>query len=180
MTGQRTPHHIRRNQKKNSIPLSNLLTLDVVKTVLDNPRRLEELLRMLEDTDRSLRGRAAATLAQLSESHPARLSKITERLIESLRDDSAYVRWNLVYILGQLSAHPPCNAQAFLEPIVGHLDDSNRIVRVMANKVLLKMTEQQPEIVQGFFNNLKRDIPLNVERCIQNTLPKTGRKPVKT
>ena len=77
MTEPRPHRHVVRNRKKNTVPLYKLRTLDAVKTVVDHPRRLEELLRILEDKDRCVRGRAAATLARLSESHPARLLRVT-------------------------------------------------------------------------------------------------------
>jgi hypothetical protein len=70
MTEPRIHPRVIRNRKKNPVPLSKLRTSDAVKTVVDHPRRLEELLRMLEDKDRGVRGRAAATIAKLSESHP--------------------------------------------------------------------------------------------------------------
>ena len=80
MTGPGIHHQAIRNRKKNRIPLSKLRASDAAKTVVDHPRRLEELLRMLEDTDRIVRGRAAAAVAQLSESHPARLLRVVGRL----------------------------------------------------------------------------------------------------
>ena len=51
-------HGIVRRSKKDTIPLSKLRTYEVLKTVVDNPRRLDELIRMLEDKDRSARSRA--------------------------------------------------------------------------------------------------------------------------
>ena len=85
----------RRNEKhrrKRIIPLSRMQTPDAVNTVLRHPRRLEELLDMLGEQDLSIRGRAAATLARLAESHPESLLKAMPRLREYLDDDSDYVR----------------------------------------------------------------------------------------
>ena len=62
---------------------------------------------MLDDSDRALRGRAAATLARLSEKHAGRLVRSVERLRDTLSDDSAYVRWHLVYTLGRVGARYP-------------------------------------------------------------------------
>jgi len=179
MTGPRTPCSKTRNRKKNGAPLSNFRTMDAVRTVLDNPRRIEELLIMLEDKDRCVRGRAAATIAHLSETHLARLSKISERLIECLGDDSAYVRWHLIYAMGQLGTHFPSCARAFPGEIISRLDDSNRVVRIIASKVLLQIAARHPSIVEEFFTNLKRDIPPGIARCLHNASLKAGHKRTK-
>src|SRR5512135_2934933 len=91
-----------RSRKKNRVPLSKLRAAEVVRTVVDHPRRLDELINLLRDKERSIRGRAATTLTRLSESHPARLIRHIEALREGLGDDSAYVRWHLVYTLGRV------------------------------------------------------------------------------
>ena len=82
MTKTRTDQRVVRSRKKSSIPLSKLPATDAVKAVVANPRRLDELVRMLEDKDRSMRGRAAAMVARLAESHPARLLRVIARLRE--------------------------------------------------------------------------------------------------
>jgi len=82
MTEPGIHRRIVRNRKKNSVPLSKLRTSDAVRTVVAHPRRLEELLRMLEDKDRLVRGRAAVALTRLAESHPARLQRVAVRILE--------------------------------------------------------------------------------------------------
>jgi hypothetical protein len=168
MTEPRLHQRIVRNRKKNRIPLSKLRTSDVVKTVVDHPRRLEELLRMLEDKDRKIRGKAAAILAQLSESHPVRLLRVTVRLVEGLADESAYVRWHLLYTLGTMGSHFPGRAKVFLADVVSRLDDDNRICRVIASKALRQVAARKPFIVEECFRNLKREIPASVARAFQN------------
>lgn len=155
------------NRKKGAVPLSILRMSDAVKTVVDHPRRLEELVRMLGDKDLGVRGRAAATLAKLSESHPARLLRISARLREALADDSAYVRWHLVYALGKLGSHFPAQLQGFLNDLVGRLDDSNRIVRILACRTLGDVAARKPCIVEEAFQNLKREIPYSVARILR-------------
>jgi HEAT repeat protein len=159
MTEPRTHHRVVRNRKKSTVPLSKLRASDVVKTVVDHPRRLEELLRMLEDKDRSLRGRAAATLARLSESHPARLIRVIARLRGSLADDSAYVRWYLVYTLGRLGSRFPAQLPGFLNDLVARLDDDNRVVQVIACKALGQVAARKPSAIEEYFQNLKKEIP---------------------
>ncbi len=168
MTEPRTHRRVVRNRKKSAVPLSKLRTSDAVKTVLDHPRRLEELLRMLDDKDRSVRGRAAATLARLSESHPARLLRVVTRLKEALADDSAYVRWTLAYTLGKLGCFFPVQSRAFLNEIVARLDDENRIVRTVACKALNQVAARKPLIIQEFFQDLKKEIPPSVARVLRN------------
>ena len=92
MVETRTHRRVTRNRKKNRVPLAKLRTAEVVRTVVDHPGRLNELVALLDDSERALRGRAAATLARLSESHAHRLIRVVDRLREALSDDSAYVR----------------------------------------------------------------------------------------
>jgi hypothetical protein len=179
MTVPRRPCSKTPDRKKAGVPLSRLRTMDVVRSVLENPRRLEELLIMLEDEDRCIRGRAAAIIAHLSETHLARLSKISERLIECLNDDSAYVRWHLLYAMGQLGTHFPSCARTFPGQIIARLDDSNRVVRIIAGKVLLQMATRYPSIIEEFFANLKRDIPPVIARCLHNASLKASHKRTK-
>lgn len=169
MTEPRTHRRVVRNRKKNTVPLSKLRTSDAVRTVLDHPRRLEELLKTLEDKDRSVRGRAAATLARLGEAHPARLLRAVHRLREALADDSALVRWYLVYTLGRLGAHSPQQSQIFLGDLVSRLDDENRIVRTLALGALSQIAAQKPELIEEVFQTLKKEIPAPVARTVRKS-----------
>jgi HEAT repeat protein len=173
MTELRTHRRVVRNRKKNAVPLSKLRPSDVVKTVVDHPRRLEELLRMLEDKDRSVRGRAAATFARLSESHPARLLRFIVRLRGSLTDESAYVRWYLVYALGKLGARFPAQSRDFLGDLIIRLDDENRIVRILAGKALGQVAIIKPTIVEELFQNLRKEIPPAVARLLRSSNEKS-------
>jgi hypothetical protein len=168
MTEPRIHHRIVRNRKKNCIPLSKLRASDVVKTVVDHPRRLEELIKMLEDKDRSIRGKAAVILAQLSESHPARLLRVIARLLEALEDESAYVRWHLLYTLGMMGSRFPGRSCVFLADLISRLDDDNRICRVLASKALGQVAERKPLIVEECFRGLKKEIPPSVARILRN------------
>jgi HEAT repeat protein len=169
MTGPRTHRRVVRNRKKTAVPLSKLRTSDAVKTVVNHPRRLKELLCMLEDKDRSVRGRAAATLARLAESHPARLSRVILRLQEGLSDDSAYVRWHLAYTFGALGSYFPAQSRVFLNDLVSRLDDENRIVRTVACKAISQMAARKPGIIEEFFQNLKREVPPAVARILRGS-----------
>ena len=173
MTDARTHRRVIRNRKKSIVPLSKLRTSDVVKTVMDHPRRLEELVSMLEDKDRGIRGRAAATLARLSESYPARILRILPRLKEGLSDDAAYVRWHLVYTLGRLGARFPAPSRSFLHDLGARLDDENRIVRILACKALGQMASRKPLMVEEFFKNGKREVPPAIARILRNSRVKS-------
>jgi hypothetical protein len=168
MTEPRIHRHIVRNRKKNCIPLSKLRASDVVKTVVDHPRRLEELLHMLEDKDRGIRGKAAVILAQLSQSHPARLLRVIARLREALSDESAYVRWHLLFTLGMIGSQFPGRSKSYLADVVSRLDDDNRICRVLASKALGQIAERKPLIIEECFQNLKREIPHSIARILRN------------
>lgn len=169
MTGPRIHRRVVRNRKKTAVPLSKLRTSDAVKTVVNHPRRLEELLRMLEDKDRSVRGRAVAALARLAESHPARLLRAVLRLREGLSDDSAYVRWHLAYTFGRLGSHFPAQSRVFLNDLVSRLDDENRVVRTVACKAISQMAARKPGIIEEFFQNLKREIPPAIARVMRSS-----------
>jgi hypothetical protein len=175
MTNQRTHRRIIRNRKKSSMPLSTLRTSDAVKTVVAHPRLLEELLKMLEDQDRSVRGRAAAALARLSESHPARLLRVISRLAASLEDESAYVRWNLVYTLGIIGTCFPGHSREFLGALILGLDDGNRVVRILAGKAVRQVAVEKPLMVKEYFRTLKREAPPAIAQLIHNAKPTISR-----
>ena len=164
MTEPRAHRRIVRNRKKGCVPLYKLRTSDAVKTVLDHPRRLQELLRLLEDKDRIVRGRAAVALAQLSDSHPGRLIRVAARLNEALGDESAYVRWHVLYTFGKLGSGFPVQIEAYLKDIVSHLEDDNRICRILAGNALAQIACRKPSLIEECFENLKREIPPAVSR----------------
>jgi len=163
----RTRRRVSRNRKKSAVPLSKLRTSQAVKTVVDHPRRLEELVSLLEDKDRTVRGHAAAALARLSESHPGRLFRILERVKECLSDDSAYVRWHLAYTLGRLGACFPSRSSRVVTELGARLDDENRIVRVFASHALAQIAERKPELIQELFEATKRQTPASVARVLR-------------
>jgi hypothetical protein len=136
----------------------------VVRTVVDHPRRLQELLNLLEDKDRSVRDRAAATLARLSDSHSGRLMHIVDRLKDNLADESAYVRWHLAYALGRIGSGFPSSAPRFLSELTARLDDENRIVKSMACRAIESVAERRPQIVQESFESSKKEAPLSISR----------------
>jgi HEAT repeat protein len=162
----RTRRSVSRNRKKSAVPLSKLRTSQAVKTVVDHPRRLEELVSLLEDKDRMVRSHAAAALARLSESHPGRLFRILERVKECLSDDSAYVRWHLAYTLGRLGACFPNRSSRLVGELGARLDDENRIVRVFASHALAQIAERKPELIQELFEATKRQAPASVARVL--------------
>ena len=164
----RTHRRVVRNQKKSTTPLSTLRTSDAVKTVVAHPRRLEELLKMLEDKDRGVRGRASAAVAKLAESHPSRLLRVIVRLRASLDDESAYTRWHVVYTLGKLGERFPSQCHEFVEELIFRLEDENRIVRIMARKALGQLASKKPKMIEESFRNLSREIPPVVLRLIRN------------
>ncbi len=174
MMEPRTHRRIARNRKK-TVPLSKLRTSEVVKTVVDHPRRLEELVDMLEDQDRVIRGRAAATLARLSESHPGRLLRIVERIKETLSDDSAYVRWHLAYTLGKLGFKFPARSEEFLNELSARLEDENKVVRVLATSALGRVAERRPHLITELFQSGKRVIPAQIARILRSKSCKPDR-----
>jgi HEAT repeat protein len=174
MMEPRTHRRITRSRKK-TVPLSKLRTSEVVKTVVDHPRRIEELVDMLEDKDRVIRSRAAATLARLSESHPGRLLRILERIKETLSDDSAYVRWHLSYTLGRVGLKFPARSQPYLNELSARLEDDNKVVRVIAARALGMVASRRPHLIQSLFQSNKREIPTHVARILRSK----SRKPEK-
>lgn len=162
-----------RKPKKNTVPLSKLRASDVVKTVVEHPQRLKELLELLEEKETGERGRAAAMLARLSETRPSRLLHSIARLKDSVIDDSAYVRWNIIFALGKIGSNFPAQSRVFLSDLVSCLDDTNRIVRVFACKAIVQIAQLRPSIVEESFQKMKRDMPPAVARSIQSTKTKS-------
>jgi HEAT repeat protein len=134
-------------------------TPDAVKTVLRHPRRLEELLDMLGDKDLSIRGRAAATLARLAESHSEGLLKAMPRLREHINDDSDYVRWHLVYAFGKIGASVLSPAREYWADVFAGMDDDSRIVRMIAGKAAALLAAAHPDAVAAFFRDAQRPVP---------------------
>jgi HEAT repeat protein len=168
MIEPRTHRNVDRDPKKSVIPLSKLRTAEVVKTVLDHPRRIAELVSMLEDRDRSVRGRAAATLARLSESHPGRVVRLLERIKASLGDESAYVRWHMAYALGRLSSNLPHRSPELIPDLITRLDDENRMVRLFSCGALGRIAACKPQAVEEVFQNHKREIPPTISQIIRD------------
>ena len=141
-------------------------TPDVVKIVLQYPRRLEELLDMLSDRDVAIRGRAAATLARLAESRPESLLSALPRLQEHIDDDSDYVRWHLVYTFGEISARVSASTREYWADIFAHMDDDSRIVRMIAGKAAAGLATKHPDAVEAFFKDTKRSLPPELARLL--------------
>jgi len=161
--GKMTEMNVRPNlldkRKKQRIPLSRLRKSDAVKVVSKFPRRLEELLHLLEDRDRRMRDLAAATLAQFVSMHPSRLLRFLPRLQESMTDESAYVRWHLVYTVGTLCALFPRRLRYVVPDLQVRLEDSNKIVRILASKALARIAFRNPDVVEGLFRNIGKEAP---------------------
>ncbi len=157
-----------RNRKKTSVPLSNLRTSEVVRAVVDHPRRLAELLSMLDDKNRSIRGRAAATLARLSETHAGRLVRVVERLKEGLSDDSAYVRWCLAYALGRTGSSHPHLIPRVLMDLTARLDDDNRVVRLLTYRAMKRLIACKPQLIKTLFEANKQVMPEAILRAVKD------------
>ena len=171
--------HVTRSRKKAAVPLSKLRTAEVMRAVVDHPRRLAELVGMLDDRDRLVRGRAAATLARLSETHAGRLVRILERLKEGLTDDAAYVRWSLAYALGRVGGDLPVHSQCFMNELMERLEDDNRVVRLLACRALGRIAARRPQQIRELFVNGKREMPASIERIVrgrQGDTSKTARR----
>ncbi len=178
MMKPRSRRYVSRNRKKNLIPLSNLRTSEVVRAVVNQPRRLQELANMLDERHRAVRDRAAAILARLSESHPGRLIRIVERIRDALLDDSAYVRWHIVYCLGRIGSSFPAKSSRFLGDLSVRLDDENRIVRRLACQALARVATRKPMLVKQLFESNKKAIPTALARVLQKKA--AGRKTEKS
>ncbi len=147
---------------------------------MDHPRRLAELIGMLEDRNRAVRGRAAATLARLSETHAGRLVRTIDRLKEGLSDDSAYVRWSLVYALGLIASSYTNQVSPVFLDLAVRLDDDNRIVRLMAVRAIEKMAARRPQLIKDLFAANKRDIPKSLVRSLkaaEKRAPRATKRP---
>jgi hypothetical protein len=157
------------SRKKNVTPLSNLRTSEVVRTVVANPRRLDELVNLLQNKERLIRGRAATTLARLSESHPARLVRHLEHLRGAIGDDSAYVRWHLLYALGQVISRFPKRSSPYLGEVRAHLTDEDRLVRSFACGALEKVAARKPQLINALYSANPDEIPPSVARLLQSS-----------
>jgi HEAT repeat protein len=136
---------------------------------VDHPRRLAELVGLLEDRDVVVRERAAATVARLAESRPERLVRAAERAKAVLADDSAYVRWHLAYALGRLALRFPARAAGFLPELAGCLEDENRVVRALSLRALADLAALRPKLVQEALAATKQGLPAPLARILQKS-----------
>jgi hypothetical protein len=165
MVGPKSQRMARRS-KKGPVSLMSLRASEVVRTVVDHPSRLDELLTLLQDRGRLVRARAATTLARLSESHPRRLVRVIDRLKESLSDESAYVRWHLVYSLGCVGCSISPTVPGLLADLIGRLDDENGVVRAMASQAVAKLALRKTRLVVEFFKTHNRELPASLSKAI--------------
>ncbi len=163
----RSSRRVSGGRKGTRVPLANLRAAEVVRTIMAHPRRLEELVSMIEDGDRRIRDRAAATLARLAESHPERLLRVLERLQNDLADESAYVRWNLVFSLGAVGARYPRCVPELLAELARRLSDDNRVVRVMACRALVRIARRAPQPVAQHFETSKLPAPRSLQSVLR-------------
>ncbi len=170
-TAQSRPMH---NHKKGYVPLSKLRMSDAVKIISDSPHRLDELLCLLEDRNRRIRDKAAATLAQVVSLNPSRLLRVTPRLREALMDESDYVRWQLVYTTGILIARFPTQLRGMLPDLLICLKDPNRIVQILASKALAQIALRNPEIIEDAFRVEEKNIPPIVAEVLRHTATRSG------
>ena len=160
------------NRKKNRTPLASLRSAEVVRAIVAHPRRLDELVSLIENPDRVIRDRAAANLARLAQSHPGRLVRVIERLKHDLADDSAYVRWNLASALGTVGERFPGRAGDFLPELCERIEDENRIVRLLASQALIRIARLDPSAVAGQFGEGKRAAPHALQLLLQGKAAK--------
>jgi hypothetical protein len=160
------------SRKKNAVPLSKLRASEAIRTVVDHPRRLEELLTLLRDKEHSIRGRAASTVARLSESHPSRLVRHVDVLRDSLTDDSAFVRWHIIYALGQIISRFPARTSFSLPDLKARLADEDKLVRNFACRSLEAVAARKPNLIQELFSSNPEEVPASLARF----LPVSGRK----
>ena len=160
-------HRTSRTRKKSLTPLTNLRTSEVVRTVVAHPRRLDELVNLLQDGDRRIRGRAAATLARLSESHPARLVRHLEHLRGAIGDDSAYVRWHVLYALGHVIARFPKRSSRYLGELRGRMADEDRLVRSFACRALENVASHKPQLINVLYAATPDEMPPSVARLLR-------------
>lgn len=155
-----------RRRKKNAVPLSKLRASEAIRTVVDHPRRLEELINLLQDKERSIRGRASTTVARLSETYPARLVRHVDRLREALADDSAYVRWHVLYALGQVISRFPGRVSHSLNDIKARLGDDDKLVRSFSCRALEAVAARKPQLVQELFSAHPEEMPRSLARLL--------------
>jgi hypothetical protein len=163
------------SRKKSSVPLCKLRASEAIRTVVNHPRRLEELIGLLRDKERSIRGRASATVARFSETHPARLVRHVDRLREALEDDSAYVRWHALYALGQVISRFPSRTSFSLPDIKSRLGDEDKLVRLFACRALEAVAAHKPIVIKEFFAGHPDEMPPSLAGMIQAPPEKSDR-----
>lgn len=144
-TGRR--ERVARRWRPSTGPLANLRAAEAIRTVVECPHRLAELIGILVDGDLRLRSWAAAAIASLAVSHPERLLRHLALLSAAASDPLAHVRWNLAFALGKICARFPGQSKPIIPVLLAQLKDSHPVVSAMARYNLAEICRVGPHMV---------------------------------
>lgn len=146
-------------RRSSETPLISLRPLEVLKTIVERPHRLGELVGILGERDWKLRGRAAVTIARLSESHPGCLLTHLRSLTDAANDESAHVRWNLTFALGKICCSFPDQSESAIASLIMHLRDTDVIVRAISGYALAEVARTRPDSVMRSISGSEQALP---------------------
>lgn len=123
----------------------------VVRALIRDPSRFDELWDCLASGDSVVRMRAADALEKFSREDAARFAKHKRELLAQVPDDGTpEVRWHLIAITSRLALNAR-EAKEFcvqLREIVAN--DPSRIVKVMALQAASEIRSRHPELAAEF------------------------------
>ncbi len=128
----------------------------VVKQVLSDPRRFEELFAGLSSEDPVVRVRAADVVEKCTVLHPEWLAPYKTELLGRLAQSAdKEVRWHLAQLLPRLRWTAGERKRVY-GLLTGYLDDGSRIVATCALQALVDLTEQAPSWRPAVMRYLQR------------------------
>lgn len=128
----------------------------VVREVLADPGRFDELFAALTADDPVVRVRAADAAEKISAVHPELLRPSKAALLGALaRSGDKAVRWHVAQILPRLRWNRRERRRVY-EVLTNYLDDGSRIVKTFAMQALVDLTFQDPGLRPAVLRRVKR------------------------
>jgi hypothetical protein len=140
-------HNIRHMLAEGRIPIAIGRTGEVTTLVLSHPRKANQLIECLWDSDPGIAFRAADALEEITRDLPGVLAPYTEPLL-GLLDEATLnkLRWNLAVIVPRLKlTRQQCQRAA--HTLQSYLEDPSSIVKTSALQGLADLTVQDSSLL---------------------------------
>ncbi len=128
---------------------------EVVTEVLADPSLFGVVFDGMLDADSVLRMRCADAIEKITAEHPEYLRPYKKRLLQEIaKIDQQEVRWHVAQLFSRLEWSPK-ERRAIVDILKNYLTDKSKIVRTFSMQALADIAEQDAELRQPIFKQLK-------------------------